>query len=88
MKRLRALPAAIVHEVWFGLHRKHFVKATEKRRPRVLVDVSIIVRHDARTGIQRVVRAIWSELSRRQHPNFDFVPVYASSRHSDAIAVP
>ncbi len=33
-----------------------------RRRPRLLVDVSAIIRHDAQTGIQRVVRAVWSEL--------------------------
>jgi glycosyltransferase involved in cell wall biosynthesis len=38
------------------------------------------MRHDARTGIQRVVRAVWSELSRRSGDAFIARPVYATSR--------
>jgi glycosyltransferase involved in cell wall biosynthesis len=46
-----------------------------------LVDVSAIIQHDAQTGIQRVVRAVWSELSGRRNGEFDIVPVYATTGH-------
>lgn len=49
-------------------------------KPRLLVDVSTIFRHDARTGIQRVVRAVWSELLRRSGDDFEVVPVYATTQ--------
>lgn len=48
--------------------------------PRLLVDVSAIIRHDAQTGIQRVVRAVWSELSARGDESFEAVPIYATSQ--------
>jgi glycosyltransferase involved in cell wall biosynthesis len=50
-------------------------------QPRLLVDVSVIVRHDAQTGIQRVVRAVWTNLLERSQTAFDVVPVYANRTH-------
>ncbi|MCY7398878.1 MAG: glycosyltransferase [Sphingomonas bacterium] len=47
----------------------------------MLVDVSAIIRHDAQTGIQRVVRAVWSELERRDGQGFQLSPVYATHSH-------
>lgn len=61
-------------------HRGKF-GASSIARPRLLVDVSAIIRHDARTGIQRVVRAIWSELLDRDGQGFALVPVFASHQH-------
>lgn len=46
--------------------------------PRLLVDVSVIIRHDARTGIQRVVRAIWTNLLAMSGERFNIVPVFAT----------
>ena len=54
--------------------------------PRLLVDVSMIVHHDAQTGVQRVVRAVWKELQRRDGDGFKLVPVYASLDHGYAYA--
>lgn len=54
--------------------------------PRLLVDVSTILRHDAQTGIQRVVRAVWSELVRRNGDGFELVPVYATDSHGFCVA--
>lgn len=48
--------------------------------PRLLVDVSTIFAHDAQTGIQRVVRAIWSGLLMRADPGYELVPVVATRR--------
>jgi glycosyltransferase involved in cell wall biosynthesis len=86
MKNLRSAYAALNRRLWFSLNRRKFVDARTPRRPRVLIDVSVIARHDARTGIQRVVRAIWSEFAARKHPVYDFVPVYAGGSHGYYIA--
>lgn len=56
--------------------------------PRILVDVSVILRHDARTGIQRVVRAVWLELQRASGPKLQVVPVFASHTHGYCYAPP
>lgn len=37
--------------------------------------------HDAQTGIQRVVRAVWADLNRRGGQRFECVPVFASAHH-------
>jgi glycosyltransferase involved in cell wall biosynthesis len=47
---------------------------------RLYVDVSVISRHDAGTGIQRVVRAIATQLLRSPPHGWEVVPVGASSR--------
>lgn len=74
---------SIISPGWLGL-RIHRSKSGlhepgEGRRPRLLIDVSVIMRHDAQTGIQRVVRAICSELRDRHGEGFDVVPIYATS---------
>jgi glycosyltransferase involved in cell wall biosynthesis len=47
----------------------------------LLVDVSAIIQYDAQTGIQRVVRAVWCELSQRTDSFFDVLPIYAGQAH-------
>jgi glycosyltransferase involved in cell wall biosynthesis len=51
------------------------------RRPHLFIDVSVFSRHDAGTGIQRVVREVFSELFKSPFEAFTVVPV-AASRHS------
>lgn len=48
----------------------------------LLVDISVIARHDARTGIQRVVRAIWLHLVAMLPEDIRLRPVYAGKRHA------
>ena len=50
--------------------------------PRLLIDVSVIIQHDAGTGIQRVVRTIWKELRQHEQKYGDFIliPVYATRK--------
>jgi glycosyltransferase involved in cell wall biosynthesis len=66
---------------WLWRHRKSFGEQVPLSAPRLLVDVSTIIRHDAQTGIQRVVRAVWSELRRRSGTSFEVLPVHATSTH-------
>ena len=74
----RALVNMAARSAWLWRNRCAFGEDATGDRPRLLVDVSAIVRHDAQTGIQRVVRAVWSELVRRKGDNFALVPVYAT----------
>jgi glycosyltransferase involved in cell wall biosynthesis len=72
---------------WLARHRGRFgVKATAS--PTLYVDVSAIIRHDAQTGIQRVVRAIWFELRRQSGSELQVVPVHASQRYGYRTAPP
>lgn len=64
---------------WFYRNQGAFLEAGAVRPPRLLTDVSVIRRHDAHTGIQRVVRAVWSNLHSRSSAPFDVVPVFATS---------
>lgn len=65
---------------WLWRHKRIFAAREVGTRPRLLVDVSAIIMHDAQTGIQRVVRAVWSELRARHGEGFDVVPVFATAR--------
>jgi len=48
------------------------------RRSRFYLDVTELVRHDARSGIQRVVRSMLIELLRAQPPGFDVHAIFAA----------
>ncbi len=78
---LRAAARFGARHAWMSRNRGAFVASGSSRKPRLLVDVSVILRHDARTGIQRTVRAIWSELRRRDGEAFEILPVAASRTH-------
>lgn len=77
---------AKVRWLWLCRNKAAFTDRSPRRRPRLLVDVSVIVRNDARTGIQRVVRSVWSQLSSLSNDEFDVVPVYAARSHGYCFA--
>jgi glycosyltransferase involved in cell wall biosynthesis len=81
---MRSLSSAIeigARRAWLWRHRDCFGRSSEGALPRLLVDVSTIIRHDAQTGIQRVVRAVWSELKQRHGREFELIPIFATSAH-------
>ena len=78
MKWLVQGAAMVARKSWLWRHGSSFGIVRRGERPRLLVDVSAIIQHDAQTGIQRVVRAIWSELGHGGNSAFDVVPVYAT----------
>src|SRR5689334_13412050 len=78
MSAFRAASDAAMRQAWLWRHRTTFSTTRAGRLPHLLVDVSGLVRKDAKTGIQRVVRAIWSQLSELGGSHFDVVPVYAT----------
>lgn len=60
-----------------GLWRKH---VTAFRRPQLLVDISVLWRRDAGTGIQRVVRALSEELLKADIGEYELRFVAATPR--------
>jgi glycosyltransferase involved in cell wall biosynthesis len=76
---VRAADVSARRQAWLWRNRFKFGQAVRSDRSRLLVDVSAILRHDAQTGIQRVVRAVWSELRRRSGDDLLVLPVYATS---------
>lgn len=80
MKTLKKAAAIGARRAWMWRNRNLFRHRGEGHFPRLLVDVSAIIRHDARTGIQRVVRAFWSELAQRSGDGFVAIPVFATHR--------
>lgn len=54
----------------------------------LLVDVSVIYQNDARTGIQRVVRALLLQLLQAPPAGYRVCPVFATRRHGYRYAAP
>lgn len=54
----------------------------QPRARQLLVDISELVRHDARTGIQRVTRAILNEWLREEVPGWRIEPIWAQQDES------
>ncbi|HET7577135.1 MAG TPA: glycosyltransferase [Sphingomicrobium sp.] len=86
MKRVQRIAAAGVRQAWLWRNRSAFCEAAAAGGARLFVDVSTIMRRDARTGIQRVVRAVWSELRRRAAENLVVQPVFATSARGYCLA--
>jgi glycosyltransferase involved in cell wall biosynthesis len=78
---IKSASALVKRQSWLVRHRREFRTQSRSGAPRLFVDVSEIIRHDAGTGIQRVVRAIWSQLAQRDGRGFELVPVYATEAH-------
>src|SRR5690242_5347994 len=81
MKRVGGAATLGMRQAWLWRNRRGFGDLLSTDAPRLLVDVSAIMRHDAQTGIQRVVRAVWSELRRRSGAGFEVLPVFANTSH-------
>lgn len=76
---LTALGVALRRTLMRFAYRFDVATATAARQ--VLIDVSVIVRGDAGTGIQRVVRTLVGQLCRLEIPGIVFQPVFASRDH-------
>ena len=86
MKAMQESVEAPVRRLWLLRNKSACADTGPSRRPRLLVDVSVSVRNDAGTGIQRVVRSVWSHLSSLSSDEFDVVPVYAARRRGYCFA--
>jgi glycosyltransferase involved in cell wall biosynthesis len=78
MNMIARATAAGARQAWLLHNRSAFKKPVRRGRPQLLVDVSAIIQADAQTGIQRVVRAVWAELRRRDGDGFSVLPVHAT----------
>ena len=75
---LRVLPAATARRI---VQAQSPAPATAgQHRPTLYVDVSVFSRHDAGTGIQRVVREVMAQLFKGAVEAFTVVPVAATRR--------
>ena len=86
MSKLAFVGNFVARLSWMRRNDSLFAGRRPNDLPRLLVDVSAIVRHDAQTGVQRVVRAVWNELQRRDGDGFQLVPVFASHDHGFSYA--
>lgn len=75
---LRVLPATTARRVVQA--QSPPPAAAGQRRPTLYVDVSVFSRHDAGTGIQRVVREVLAQLFKGPVESFTVVPVAATRR--------
>lgn len=78
-KLLMQLPVAKARKV---LNQPGGWEKGDGQRRQLLVDVSMIMQSDAGTGIQRVVRAILSELALQLPRHYELRPVFATKRHA------
>lgn len=77
---LRHLPVKIARQ-----HAKYGVSTTEKlstgEKRQLLIDVSVIYKNDARTGIQRVVRALLLQLLKNPPVGYRICPIFSTRKH-------
>jgi len=81
MKRVASAAKPGLRQAWLWRNRSTFGTSARGEQPQLLVDVSAIIQGDAQTGIQRVVRAVWAELRRRDGNGFKVLPIYATHTH-------
>ncbi|WP_373740493.1 glycosyltransferase [Neisseria sp.] len=88
-------PSAFVRSMLLKLHpletarnkaaanTRSFSDGLKGEKRQLLIDVSLLVKHDAGTGIQRVVRSLWAELEKQLDASDTIVlkPVYAAKNH-------
>src|SRR6476659_9556333 len=86
MRRMARAADIGARRAWLWRNRSIFRRQASSEPPRLFVDVSAIIRHDAQTGIQRVVRAVWSELAKRSGEGFIALPIYATNRQGYCLA--
>ena len=85
---LNFLPVSVARKFVTSHHPVHKsgISNHVDRIPNLWLDVSILIRHDAGTGIQRVVRAVWKELQ-KYCPEFRVCPVYATRKKRYCYAI-
>lgn len=76
---LKILPARLARRCAFE-HPGTALRAPDGPR-QLLVDVSVIHRSDAGTGIQRVVRSLWLQLMQSPPMGYSVCPVFATRQH-------
>jgi glycosyltransferase involved in cell wall biosynthesis len=77
--------AGRIRRRWKGRKLRFTLPPTPSQR-RLLVDVSNLIQNDARTGIQRVVRALLRQLAIDEGAGYLLQPVFASRDHGYCLA--
>lgn len=78
---IKFLPVAVARRLIQQGKVRNRVLGPNAGKAQILVDVSVIVHGDARTGIQRVVRALLSQLLCAPPPGYRICPVFATRQH-------
>lgn len=81
VRLLGLLPVVIIRK-W--LHKPVCIRSKPKLvtgDKQLLIDVSVIITNDARTGIQRVVRALLLQLLRNPPVGYQVRPIFATRKH-------
>lgn len=78
---LSRLPVPIARKCLQRTECDQPLPADAMRDKQLLVDVSVIISNDARTGIQRVVRALLLQLLRQPPVGYHVRPVFATRKH-------
>lgn len=76
---LKMLPSRIARLILASA--AHNAEAPSIQKRQLLVDISVIYRTDARTGIQRVVRSLLLQLVENPPSGYDVRPIYATVKH-------
>jgi glycosyltransferase involved in cell wall biosynthesis len=75
------LPVPIARKYFQMSARRNLMQGIPARERQLLVDVSVILNKDARTGIQRVVRALLLQLLQHPPAGCRVRPVFATRKH-------
>lgn len=76
--RIRSLPS---QRIWVINQMRQNRPQTSSVSKQLLVDVSLIIREDAHTGIQRVVRAILLQLFSNPPEGYQILPIFCTQKH-------
>lgn len=75
----KLIPVSVARALLSSSRRKE--KSKTPKPNQLLVDISEVIKHDARTGIQRVVRGILPHLMENPPTGFEVRPVFADRYH-------
>ena len=78
---ISCLPAKFARKCFFQFSQQQHPQDNAKEEKQLLIDVSVIFRNDAKTGIQRVVRALLRQLLLAPPAGWRIRPVFAGRTH-------
>ncbi|HZW14135.1 MAG TPA: glycosyltransferase family 1 protein [Noviherbaspirillum sp.] len=81
VQMMSRLPVTIARRYFQASERPANTHDNAPDERQLLVDVSVIINNDARTGIQRVVRALLLQLLMRPPTGYRIRPVFSTRRH-------
>ncbi len=76
---LKCLPIAIAKKSTHKLTSKYINDSNDVKK-NIYVDVSILIQHDSKTGIQRVVKEVLNQLTQTSDTSLTIIPVAATKK--------